>query len=204
MGLERWDACRAKWVLYQTQERHSEDCARFPYEALPRRIFLDTNVVNLLVRYSDQVFEQAPIDDTLDTTKRHDVEALMHVFQTGARADWSILASRKVLDEIVKTPDEEFKADLTDYAIELVSPLNDGFADRLGRSLVETRLLSAFPGEHDRELIGNAIGFNCDVFCTCDQRTIIRKRHLANNLPIRFLTPIEWWWHVKPWAGLWL
>ena len=205
MGLEHWDPDRRKWILYRSQAQHTADGERYPLQALPRRIFLDTNVVNLLVGYREQVFEQAAIPADLDQITAHDVEALMHVFHVGARADWDILASRKVLDEIGQTQDADLKADLLDYAVQLVDPpgLDDGFAANLGRRLVNAPFVAALPDLADRELVGNAVGFQCDVFCTCDRRTIIRKRHQVTQLPIRILTPPEWWAHVKPWAGLW-
>ncbi|OYW38961.1 MAG: hypothetical protein B7Z42_07015 [Brevundimonas sp. 12-68-7] len=84
MGLEHWDPERGKWLLYQSGPEHTEDCARHPFEAIPRRVFLDTNVLNLLVKHSEQVFEQVPISSTFDKTRAHDIEALMHVFQVGA------------------------------------------------------------------------------------------------------------------------
>jgi hypothetical protein len=61
ISLEQWGTKRKKWVLYRSETAHSEDCARYPFENIPRRIFLDTNVVNLLVTCSDHVFEQVPI-----------------------------------------------------------------------------------------------------------------------------------------------
>lgn len=61
MGLEHWDSVRRKWVLYRSQQEHGADCLRFPFESIPRRIFLDTNVVNLLVKHREQVFERAAI-----------------------------------------------------------------------------------------------------------------------------------------------
>jgi hypothetical protein len=206
MGLEHWDSTRRKWVLYRSEAQHSEDCARYPFEKIPGRVFLDTNVVNLLVKHSEQIFEQAALPAGLDQTRAHDIEALMHVFQVGARADWDLMASRKTLDEIQGTPDADVKAELLEYAVQLVElPSEDSaFAASLGRRLVDAPFVSALPDLSDRELIGNAIGFGCDVFCTCDRRTIVRKRDRLHLLPIRILTPVEWWAHVKPWGGLWL
>ena len=196
---------RRKWVLYRSQSQHTAACERYPLSAMPRRMFLDTNVVNLLVRYSEQVFEQAPLPSGLTETRAHDIEALMHVFYVGARADWDILGSRKVLDEISQTPDANLKAELLDYAVHLVElPSEDGdYAANLGRRLIDAPFTAALPDAADRELIGNAVGFQCDVFCTCDRRTIIRRRHQVTQLPLRILTPPEWWAHVKAWAGLW-
>jgi hypothetical protein len=205
MGLEQWDPTRRKWVLYRSQQQHSDDCAQYPFESIPRRVFLDTNVVNLLVKQSEQVFEQAAIPGELDHTSALDTEALMHVFHVGARASWDIIASRKTLDEIGKTPDSGVRDELLDYAIQLVELPNEdsAFAAPFGRRLVDAPFVSALPVLADRELIGNAIGFGCDVFCTCDRRTIVRKRERLRQLPLRILTPVEWWAHVKPWAGLW-
>ncbi len=205
MGLEHWDPGRRRWVLYRSQQQHSDDCAQYPFESIPRRVFLDTNVVNLLVKHSEQVFEQATIPSHLDKTTAHDTEALMHVFHVGARANWDILASRKTLDEIGQTPDSDTRDELLDYAVQLVElpEENSAFAATFGRRLVDAPFVSALPDRADRELIGNAIGFGCDVFCTCDRRTIVRKRERLPQLPLRILTPIEWWAHIKPWAGLW-
>ncbi len=205
MGLEYWDASRRRWVLYRSQAQHSQDCKRFPLEQIPRRVFLDTNVVNLLVKYAEQVFEQAVIPGDIDETKAIDIEALMHVFYVGARANWDILASRKTLDELHQTPEPAVRDELLGYAVQLVDTLSEdsAYAATVGRRLADAPFTSALPDASDRELIGNAIGLGCDVFCTCDRKTIIRKRDTLGLLPIRILTPAEWWTHVKPWGRLW-
>jgi hypothetical protein len=53
--------------------------------------FLDTNVINVLVKYSAHVFECEPIPPDIDPTLATDIEALMRVFYVGARANWSRL-----------------------------------------------------------------------------------------------------------------
>lgn len=206
MPLEKWDPIKKKWLLYQSQLQHHEDCDRYPYEEIPCRIFIDTNVVNVLVRYSEQIFDQAPIPESVDETRAFDIEALMHIFQVGIRANWNILASQKTLDEIQQTPDHGLRESLIDYAVQLVSPPDDdsAHAASLGRRLIDAPFVSALPDLADRELIGNAIGFGCDAFCTCDRRTIVRKRERLRHVPLRIMTPVEWWAHIKPWAGLWL
>lgn len=206
MRLEHWDEDRGRWLLYRSQAEHSADCARFPFESVPRRVFLDTNVVNLLVKHSECVFEQAWTPDSVEDTRARDIEALMHIFVIGFRANWDIIASRKTLEEINRTRDNELKSELLEYAVQLVGPASEesAHASSLGRRLIDAPFTSSLPDDADRELIGNAIGFGCDVFCTSDRRTIIQKRERLGQLPIRLLTPQEWWAHVKPWGGLWL
>ena len=205
MSLEHWDAKREKWILYWTEAQHSEDCAKYPFESIPRRVFLDTNVVNLLVKRSENVFQRVPIPIDVDPTAAEDIEALMHIFAVSARASWDVLASGKTIEEIEKTPDPSVKADLRDYAVNLVIPQSEdsAFAMRLGRLLLDAPFTSALPDPADRELLGNAIGLRCNAFCTCDRRTIVNKRGHLGRLPLRIMTPGEWWAHVKPWAGLW-
>jgi hypothetical protein len=206
MGLEHWDAARLKWVLYRSEAEHSEDCRRYPFEQIPRDVFLDTSVINLLVKHSETVFEQATIPAGLSETRAHDIEALMHISYFGARASWTIRASRRSIAELEDTQDPEAREALLDYGIALVeyaSP-DSRHAESLGRRLIDAPFMTVLRDEPDRELIGNAIGFGCDAFCTADMRSIVRKRERLELLPLRIITPVEWWAHVKPWGRLWM
>jgi hypothetical protein len=207
MALEHWDPSTRKYVLYRNTEQHSADCGRFPFEAIPRRVFLDTNVINVLVKHCTHVFDHEPTPPETEPTLESDIEALMHVFYVGARANWSLLASQKTLDELSRTRDGTLRDNLLEYALGFVNcDLDDEdrrFAEDFGRRLIDTLFVAALPDLADRELVGNAIGFGCDVFCTCDRTTIVRKRSQLRQVPLRILTPAEWWAHVKPWAGLW-
>lgn len=204
MGIEHWDETRQRWILYRSEAEHSADCRAYPYDAVPGRIFLDTNVVNLLVNYPDQIFELQPLPSIEDALLAEDLEALMHIFYVGRRANWAIMASRKTLDEVDNTPDPEHRQRLRDFAVELISPEDEAnaYASVVGRRMIDAPFTRRLPDKADRELIGNAVGLECDVFCTRDRRTIIKKRDQLRLLPIRVLTPLEWWRHVRPWAGL--
>jgi hypothetical protein len=206
LGIERWDEKRGKWVLYTDQEEHSTDCAENPFESIPRRIFLDTNVLNLMVEFGEQIFEQAPLSDGMEPVRAEDVEALKHIFYVGTRANWDIVVSKKTLDEIALTRDTNLRSSLNSFAVEIFDETSEdnSHAASLGRRMIDAPFLAALPDKSDRELIGNAIGLRCDVFCTRDRRTIIKWRHRVYGLPIRLLTPREWWRHIKPWAGLWM
>lgn len=204
MSIEYWDEEKGRWLLYRNQAEHSDDCRAHPYDAVPRRIFLDTNVVNVLVDYTEQIFEQMPLSISTTGTLAEDVEALMHVFYVGMRANWRVLASRKTLDEIGDTPDPARRERLEEFAVELIDTEGEAntYATTVGRRMIDAPFTKGLPDRADRELIGNAIGLECDVFCTRDRRTIVRRRESLRQLPIRVMTPREWWEHVRPWAGL--
>ena len=207
MPLEHWDPNKKKYVLYRTDAQHDADCERFPYERIPKRVFLDTNVINVLVKHSAQIFDWQSISRNADSKLALNIEALKHVFHVGARANWDILGSQKTLDEISQTSNQVLRDDLSDYALQIINQHIDDedrrHAADFGRRLVDAPFVAALPDLADRELIGNAIGFGCDTFCTCDEKTIVSKRHQLKQLPLRILTPAEWWAHIKPWAALW-
>lgn len=207
MALEHWDPIKKKYVLYQNAGQHSNDCARFPFASIPQRVFLDTNVINVLVRYSRHVFEREPIPQNTEPKLAVDIEALMHVFYVGTRADWDLLGSQAVIDELSRTQEAGFRDDLVEYALGLVNqdPSDEDrrFAVDFGRRLIDAPFVAALPDVADRELIGNSIGYGCDAFCTRDRATIVNKRSQLRQIPLRILTPAEWWAHIKPWAGLW-
>jgi hypothetical protein len=111
------------------------------------------------------------------------------------------------LDELSGTKNGALREDLLEYALGFVNrALEDEdrrFAADFGRRLIDAAFVVALPDLADRQLIGNAIGFGCDAFCTCDRTTIVRKRDQLRQVRLRILTPAEWWAHVKPWASLW-
>ena len=74
---------------------------------LPRRVFLDTNVVNFIVDHDSYIFEGE--DDgisNLSPRDRADREALRLVFETGQRAHWEMVVSDVTYAEILATADE--------------------------------------------------------------------------------------------------
>ena len=131
----------------------------------------------------------------------------MHIFYVGARAIWDILGSQKTLDELSRTRDASLRGDLLEYALGLINQdLDDDdqrFAAEFGHRLIDSPFVAALPDAADRELVGNAIGFGCDAFCTRDRATIVSKRGQLRQISLRIVTPAEWWAQIKPWAALW-
>jgi hypothetical protein len=68
MALEHWDAARKKYVLYRSEAQHGMDCARYPLKRIPRRVFLDTSVINRLVKWRGQIFDHDPIPPDTEAT----------------------------------------------------------------------------------------------------------------------------------------
>ena len=189
MGLEHWDSNRQKYVLYQNIEQHSDDCGRFPFEIIPRRVFLDTNVINVLVKHSTRFRARAdPAQHRSNARDRYrSADACVLCWDAGRLV---LVGSQKTIDELSRTRDGTLRDDLLEYALGIFNrDLGDEdrrFAADFGRRLIDAPFVAALPDLADRELIGNAIGFGCDVFCTCDRATIVRKRGHLRQVPYAF------------------
>ncbi len=206
MFLERRNAVSGRWQLYTSQQDHHADCVRYPFDQIPSRVFLDTSVINLIVKNSSAIFEGEEISPDTPTNQGREVEALLHLFAVGAHAQWALFASETSIAEVSRTPCDETRNALQSYVYELVERLPPHLGREHGDSC-ETDLsgaLDALPDEGDRQLISHAIALSCDAFVTTDIRTIISKRDQLPSIPLRLLTPCEWWAHVKPWGRLWL
>lgn len=77
MTLGRWDPLRRRWILYANQYDMSTGCKGNPFESIPGKIFLDTNIVNLIVKWPKQVFEHVPVPIEVDRQTGYDIEALI-------------------------------------------------------------------------------------------------------------------------------
>ncbi len=76
MVLEEWDEVCGQWLLHSSAADNHADCERHPLDRVPARVFLDTNVVNLIVQHAPTIFEMEPHDPALPIGRRRDVEAL--------------------------------------------------------------------------------------------------------------------------------
>jgi hypothetical protein len=196
-----------RFVLYRTHEEHGADCKKFPYKEIPRRVFLDTDILNCLVKWPKCIFEMEEIPLEVDDTLKTDIESLMHVFHVGNHACWDLVASDLTLNELSATRNRVLREELLEYGITLVDLMDNSeekrHANDLIRRLQDSSFLASLPDRNDRHLIAHAVALRCDVFCTRDRRSIHSKRHTLRSLPLKVLTPFEWWEHVRPWAGLW-
>lgn len=182
---------------------------------IPRRVFLDTNIVNFTLDFGDQIHECADIPDDIDDRTRENIQGLCGIFDTGQRAFWQFAISSLTYREIIATRNLKRRHHLESWFVELWNHWNEMVnsmdnlpsffeANETRLNIISSGLLDILPDDADRLLICDAIIYNCDCFCTCDYHTIIKYRDSLSDLPLKILTPAEWWKEIKPWAATWL
>lgn len=182
---------------------------------IPRRAFLDTNVVNITLDHSDQIHDHQPLPECLSANRRSDVEALCGIFDTGQRAGWEFVVSPLTYQEVSSTANPIRRDNLESWFAELWYCWSESVSrnnqmpsileiEQSRLEIMQSGVLRALPDSEDRLLIADAIAYRCDCFCTCDYRTVINHRDELAELPIQILTPTEWWRIILPWAPTWL
>jgi predicted nucleic acid-binding protein len=180
---------------------------------IPGRVLLDTNIVNFILDWGETIHDGGEIPTHVADLDAGNILALRNIWLTGQRTKWQIAISPRTYHEIAATNDPIRRAALESWFGELwlywreffdTSQLSDIDADSLARLLAPSEILAALPDPSDKELLAHAIAYECDAMCTRDQRTIVRHRDKLKLVPVRILTPTEWWAAISDYAGLWV
>ena len=185
------------------------------YYTIPRRVFLDTSVVNLALDYAEQIHDGEEFPEGISSRVHDDVEALVGIFETGQRAFWQLAVSPQTYREVTNTNDpsrirrlQGWFFEIWQYWREIVEAMDnlptfiEAEEARIG--LLASGILEVIPEAADRLLLCDAIVYRCDAFCTRDWHTILKYRDALSDLPLRILTPAEWWEEIRPWAATWV
>lgn len=184
------------------------------FKAIPGRVFLDTNVVNFILDYGEQIHDGVEIPDTCSLRVQRDIEALANIFHTGQRATWQFAISPHTYREVTATNDpsrayelERWFFDIWHYWREFLHSdttlpsFSQAEEARLQR--LASGNLDVLPDVSDRVLVCDAVVYRCDAFCTRDWSTILKFRDELQGLPLKIITPSEWWEEIRPWAAIW-
>ncbi|MFA5115767.1 MAG: hypothetical protein WC486_00615 [Candidatus Omnitrophota bacterium] len=184
-------------------------------EKVPQRIFLDTSSLNFILEHGDCIFDNIVVsDEELERRTVEDISAFNNIFSVGERAMWQIAVSPFTHSEIIKTQDAKklhylkgWFMDVWDYWNTILEENNDfpsfAEAERMKIEILSSGILDILPDVEDRMLICDAAAYKCDYFCTRDWRTILKHREHLISLPVKMITPTEWWNLIKPLAALW-
>jgi hypothetical protein len=184
------------------------------FDHIPRRVFLDTCVVNLALDFGEQIHERADIPLRLVPREKADVEALCGVFDTGRRAFWQVAISPHTYCEVTATADPTRRHYLESWFFEIWAYWQEFLhsadnlptfaeAEEIRLRLLSSSAIRLLPDVSDRVLLCDAIAYACDAFCTRDWSTILKHRDQLKEVPIQIVTPAEWWAIVRPWAAIW-
>jgi hypothetical protein len=173
-------------------------------EDLPRRIFLDSCTAQVIGDYGGHIFEGEPIADSDRLHRMKDgianAEALQSIFFINQRALFEWIVSHGSMREAHDKCDPRHMrwmwdiADHTEVCLE-----NDGSSEEsqaLAARLDDRKF--GYLSVKDRALLQEAVFLRCDAFLTVERRLPKNANHIAREVGIRILTPIQYWEMLRP------
>jgi len=180
-----------------------------PFEALPRRIFLDSCTAQTLRNYGGYINEGEPIPESDRIHRVTDgianIEALREIFLINERALFEWIVSAGSLQEAHQKGDPGHMqwlwdiADHSEVCLEGDGPTAE--SEVLASRLDEPKF--GYLSQKDKLLLRQAIILRCEAFLTVERRLPCNAGHIERELEIRIVTPIMHWDLLRPWAQLW-
>ena len=176
---------------------------------LPVRIFLDSSTLQAIYDYGGTIFENEtiPPTDRLHSVPQgvEKVEALRNIFLVNERAHFQFALSDYSFREVAASERPgylRYAFDVLDHWLvcqEESEPPSERARDLAARLDGHS---FGYLGAGDRELIRNAVAFECDAFLTMERRLPRNAPHIRRELGLLVLTPLDYWELLRPWAAL--
>ena len=178
------------------------------FEDIPRRIFLDSSILQTLQDYGGFLYENEPLGVT-DSIHRDPkgiakLEALRLIMQVAERAPFEFAVSSNSFVEVQRKGDSRYLQWAYDVLDHWLACLEEsGEAHGNPETLAAINLSSyGYLAEGDRALLRDAIALECDTFLTMENKLPKNAGHIERTLFLRVLSPIEMWEYLQPWAAL--
>jgi hypothetical protein len=188
----------------------TQQTSNYPFEALPRRIFLDSCTAQTLRDYDYYIYEGEPVppSDRLRTIPEgmENLDALRRIFLLNERALFEWIVSGASMQEAHDKRDPGHLQWLWDIADHSGVCLDDDAATTESETLAACLSESQFGylSKKDRVLLQHAIALRCQGFLTMERRLPRNADHIREQLGLLVLTPRMHWKMLRPWAALWL
>jgi hypothetical protein len=187
-------------------------------ENLPRRIFLDTNIVQYLADFGEFIFDNYRENEDYFETPRgkylqsdsflfQQILALQEIVTPVTRLPYHFVVSEKTYDEIQKTLNYlNWFNDLWQYwqstILECEENAFTGEGERKFQYLQKNTSLKENLSKKDFEIVCDAVKLECDAILTCDK---FRKNQLwiYQKYGILILSPSDFLILIKDFKPLW-
>lgn len=201
-------------------EYKTVNMAKSEYKQLPRRIFLDTNVLQYLENFGEFIFDHYQENDEClvstggkevlkDTKLYNEIEALRFLLLGIDRTNVEFAISESTFKEVQKAG----KHNYTQWFFEMWDCWQNilrEYENEIPPKSAELRLekfnndqsLLQRLSKTDSDIIRDAIFFDCNAVLTTDKFRNLHEE-INNKYGLMVLHPSDLWELLKPWQALW-
>lgn len=179
------------------------------FAELPTRLFLDSNILQLVAEYGGVVFEneELPEGDRIHqvTEGPESLDALRMLFTVAERGPFEFIVSENSLREAADKNDRRHLQWVVDVSHHSEVCLAENGAGSDATHAQARKLLQpsfGYLSAKDRAMLADAVALDCDVFLTMDLKLAKNADRLREVVGIQVLTPQGYAEQLRPWVRL--
>lgn len=192
-----WSACRIMFGM-------TEDSVLSAWRRLPRRMYLDTSVLQTVYDFGAVLFDGGPLDVSDHAARvagiQLEVDALQAIFEVNTRAGFEFVVTEAALLEVLdrgKPGYSQWVLDMMDvWATQSTGDLFTPSVTRLDHPSFGMISMK------DRALLQDALDRQCDAFMTMERRLPTAAAFIEQRTGLRILRPSAYWRLLHRWAAL--
>jgi hypothetical protein len=190
------------------------NCFVEQFNRLPRRVFLDSSILQTLHNYGEYIWENIAVSENDNilamTNGLENLEALRKIFFINIRAKFEFAVSRNSLNEVSHKQESSYLQwayDVLDHWIACIQEYekSKGFSGKgmsYSRKIFEKKF--SYLSDKDRLLLSDAIKLECDAFLTMDEKLWKNKQSIEKQINILILRPLDYWQLLQSFARLYI
>jgi hypothetical protein len=182
------------------------------FENLPKRIFLDSSVLQTLQDYGEYIYDVGELEDEFRILRTpnglRNLNALRDIMIIAQRANFEFALSENSLNEVVEKVDFSYMRwahEMLDYWIDCIKSYetHNAFSGK-GKDVLKRIKEEQFDylSIKDKLLIFDAVLLECDAFLTMEEKLTRNAENIEKKLGLRILRPFEYCEVLQPWAAL--
>jgi hypothetical protein len=172
--------------------------------SLPRRIYLDTSILQNLYDFGGEIFEGEPFEPVGRAARvaglDDEIRALRMIFLVNERAMFEFVVTQASLREVEARDERRFTRWVYDVLDTWLIQSEGEDLPTPGMTFHDRRF--GMISVKDRRLLQEALDWQCDAFMTMERRLPTAAEFVDRETGLRIMRPTTYWSLLDPWANL--
>ena len=176
------------------------------WQALPRRLYLDTSTLQTVHNFAEILFDGEPVEGDGRILKvpglADEVSALRAILAVNTRAEFELVVTEAALGEVAARGVHGY----TEWVLMVMSQWESRAPNDQPQTSEQVFRDPSFGmiSRKDRALLQDAADCGCQAFLTMERRLPTAASYVERRIGLRIMRPSTYWELLRPWAALYL